>query len=268
MLFGVMLVGSFGCASAERAPCPAQAWAGDCVLRSVTKVEERELPVPYVIYEGVYAPQRNSQYPQFTPADVRVRMGALAKHGLALSDYYKANPVVHCHAAPVAGSCVPQDAVADLKEFDPAQANASSAPRTTGCAAIDASSEQDRLARSGASSSQIPERFQFTADSAALAPEANESAKAVAQRLLDNPSIECVGVVGQISQGESASLAEGRARAIKQLLVSLGVDSKRLTTIAVNSNVYGQGAKTPEADPNNRRVSLSVLLETALKPQP
>jgi outer membrane protein OmpA-like peptidoglycan-associated protein len=265
MLLGLSLLSiATGCASAERAPCPAEAWAGDCVLRSVNKVEEREMPVPYVVYEAVYAPQPNPRYPQFMPADVRVRMGALAKYELALTDHFKAESVVQCRAAAMPGSCVPGDAVAEVKQFDAASAttNAAAAPRTTGCAAIDAASEQDRLSRAGSASTKIPERFQFAAESAALAPEASTSASAVAKLMRDNPSLECVGVVGQISQGESSSLAENRARAVKQLLVSLGVESSRLTTIAINSNVYGQGAKAPDADPNLRRVSLSVLLET------
>lgn len=256
---------SFACASAERPPCPAVAWEGECLLRSVTKVEEREMPVPYVVYEAVYAPQHNATYPQFTPADVRVRMGALGRKEQALKDSLNAQATVQCHAAPVPGSCIPQDVMADVKPFDAEAAETNAAPQTTGCAAIDAASEQDRLSRSANSATKISERFAFAADSSALSPESTATATTVAKRLLEDPSIECLGVVGQISQGEAASLAENRARAVKQLLVSLGVEGKRLTTIAVNSNVYGAGAKTPEVDPNLRRVSLSVLLETAVK---
>lgn len=226
------------------------------------------MPVPYLVYEAVYAPQHNASYPQFTPADVRVRVGALAKKEQALVDTMKAQSSVSCHAAPVPGSCIPGDVIADVKPFDAETAESNSAPQTTGCAAIDASSEQDRLSRTTASTTQIAERFTFAADSASLSPEATATANAVAKRLLSDAHIECLGVIGQISQGEPASLAENRARAVKQLLISLGVEGKRLTTIAVNSNVYGAGAKTPEVDPNLRRVSLSVLLETAVKAEP
>jgi outer membrane protein OmpA-like peptidoglycan-associated protein len=258
------------CASAERAPCPALAWEGECVLQGVTKVQERELPVPYVTYEAVYAPQRNDRYPQLTPGEARVRMGALAKYEGALNAHFKSEPVVKCHSASMPDACLPRDPVVDVKPFDAERAASASdaAPLTVGCAAIDASSEQDRLSRSSAGGTQIGARFQFGADSAALASDAKETANAVAKRLAETPTIECVGVVGQISSGESIALAEARARAVKDLLVSLGVDSKRLTTIALNANVYGQGAKAAPVDPTLRRVSLSVLLETALKPSP
>jgi outer membrane protein OmpA-like peptidoglycan-associated protein len=85
----------------------------------------------------------------------------------------------------------------------------------------------------------------------------------VAKRLAADPSVECVGLVGQITNGEPPALAEQRARAVRGLLVSLGVDKSRLTTIAVTESVYGAAAKPQAAEANNRRVSLSVLLKTA-----
>ena len=224
--------------------------------------------MPYVVYEAIYAPEHNAKYPQFTPADVRMRFGSPAKNEYALVDHLKAQAVVTCHAAAISGSCLPQDVVADVVAFDPERSTPAEAPRTMGCAAIDASSEQDRLAKSRSSASAVTERFAFAENSAALAPEATTDASAVAKRLLEDPSIECLGLVGQTSPGESASLAEGRARAVKQLLISLGVDSKRLLTIAATASVYGPNAdrKTPDAD--SRRVSLSILLKTESQATP
>jgi outer membrane protein OmpA-like peptidoglycan-associated protein len=69
-------------------------------------------------------------------------------------------------------------------------------------------------------------------------------------------------VVGQTSPGEAISLAEARARAVKQLLVSLGVDGKRLLTIAANASLYGPNSKSSVPDAEIRRVTLSVLLKT------
>ncbi len=84
-----------------------------------------------------------------------------------------------------------------------------------------------------------------------------------------DPSLECLGVVGQTGPGEPISLAEARARAVKQLLISLGVDSRRLLTIAANSSVYGTSSNpAPAVDPESRRVSLRVLLQTSGKPAP
>jgi hypothetical protein len=48
--------------------------------------------------------------------------------------------------------------------------------------------------------------------------------------------------------------------------VSMGVDRGRLLTIAVTANVFGPGTKPQDAEPNDRRVSLSVLLKTAPAP--
>ena len=136
------------------------------------------------------------------------------------------------------------------------------APRVSGCAAIDAASEQDRLAKR-AEVEVISERFAFAEGSSALSPDATKAANAVAERMASEPSLECLGVVGQISPGESPSLAEARARAVKQLLIALGVEAKRLQTIAATANVFGPGAKAQAEEPESRRVSLSVLLKTA-----
>jgi outer membrane protein OmpA-like peptidoglycan-associated protein len=105
----------------------------------------------------------------------------------------------------------------------------------------------------------------FAVGSSALSPDATSTANAVAKRMASEPSLECLGVVGQISPGESPSLAEARARAVKQLLISLGVEAKRLQTIAATASVFGPGSKAQAEEPDSRRVSLSVLLKTAEK---
>ena len=258
------------CAGGESAQkqCPSDAWVGKCELRDVRKVEERELPMPYVVYEATYHAQKSAEYPRFTPADVRMRFGAPAKYEFALLDHLKPQALVTCHAASIPGSCQPQEAVADVTPFDPEHLPEATAPRVTGCSAIDSASEQERLAKSRIEAGVVSERFDFAADSSALAPEASDVARTVAKRLADETGIECLGLLGQTSPGESASLAEARARAVKQLLISLGVDGKRLLTIAATAKVYGPSSerKTPDAD--SRRVSLSILLKTESKPSP
>jgi outer membrane protein OmpA-like peptidoglycan-associated protein len=231
-----------------------------CVLSGLTKVEEREMPMPWVVYEGVYTPQNNAQYPQFAPAEVRLRFGAPAGSEQALKTQLSAQAAVPCHAPMMQGSCMPGKVVADVVPFDPDRAATAAPTHVTGCAAIEAASEQDRLNQSYEPSAAIPERFVFDEGSSTPGPGAKDIASAVAKRLTADQSLECVGVVGQISSGESTALAEGRARAIKALLESFGVDRGRLMTIAVTAKVFGPSSNPQPPDPSNRRVSLKVLL--------
>ena len=261
LVSALALNASVGCAatSSSRQPCPSDTWSGMCVLSGLTKVEEREMPVPWVVYEGVYTPQNNAQYPQFAPPEVRLRFGAPAGSEQALKTQLSAQAAVPCHAPMTAGVCIPGAVVADVAPFDPNR-TASSPTHVTGCAAIEAASEQDRLNQSYEPSNAIPERFVFDEGSSTPGPAANDTASAVAKRLTADQSLECIGVVGQISSGESAALAESRAHAIKALLESLGVDKGRLMTIAVTARVFGPSSNPQPPDPSNRRVSLKVLL--------
>jgi outer membrane protein OmpA-like peptidoglycan-associated protein len=260
-----------GCAGSARKPCPSQAWEGKCKLHAVTKVEEREMPMPYVTYEAIYVPQPNPEYPQFTPSELHLSFGTPAVHEFALVDHLKQQQEVACHAPVAAESCLPGQVTADVVPFDAEHAPPAAAPSIVGCAAIDSASEQDRLARTRTQGSKIDEHFTFGEASAALSPDAANSARDVAKRMAEDPSLECVGVVGQTAPGEPLALAEARARAVKQLLISLGVDSRRLLTIAANANISGAAAKAqpqPPIDPEARRVSLRVLLETSVKSAP
>jgi len=227
------------------------------------------MPMPYVVYEAIYTPQTNAEYPQFTPSDVRVRFGAPALHEFALLAHVKRQEQVACRAPIAQSSCLPEQVTADVLPFDVEKAPAADAPSIVGCAAIDAASEQDRLARTRTEGSPIAERFTFGEGSAALSPDATNTARDVAQRLSADPSLECLGLVGQTTPGEPLSLAEARARAVKQLLISLGVDSRRLLTIAAHASVAASGQKSqPAIDPESRRVSLRVLLQTTAKSTP
>lgn len=258
---------SSSCASSPHKPCPSEAWAGTCKLQAVTKVEEREMPMPYVVYEAIYAPQRNPEYPQFTPNDVVMRFGTPAVHEYALVNHLKQQQEVACRSPAAPVNCLPETATADVVPFDVEHAPAAAPPSIVGCAAIDAASEQDRIARTRTESSPLQEHFTFGAGSAAISPDAANSARDVAKRMADDPGLECLGLVGQTTPGEPLSLAEARARAVKQLLVSLGVDSRRLLTIAANASVASTGAR-PAIDPESRRVSLRVMLQTSTKSEP
>jgi len=262
-------VASSGCASQAHKSCPSEAWVGQCKLRDVSKVEEREMPMPYVVYEAIYAPQANAEYPQFTPNEVRLRFGARAVHESSLVDHLKQQSLVACHAPVAPVTCLPGEVTASVVPFDAEHAPEPKGPNITGCAAIDAASEQDRLARTRVEGSTVDERFTFGEGSAALSPDATNTARDVAKRMADTPGLECLGLVGQTAPGEPLSLADARARAVKQLLVSLGVDSRRLLTIAANASVVSPGAKAqPTVDPESRRVSLRVMLQTDAQSTP
>ena len=237
-----------------------------CVLSGLTKVEEREMPMPWVVYEGVYTPQNNGRFPSVAPAEIRMRFGAPAAQELALKTQLNAQAAVPCHAPMTPGSCVPGAVVADVQPFDPMRATA--APHVAGCAAIDATSEQDRLNQSYTPSAGIPEHFQFSEGSATPDASASTTVNAIAKRIMEDPTLECVAVVGQISSGEPVALAESRARAIKTLLESAGVDKSRLMTIAVTARLYGPASNPLPANAADRRVSLKVLLGSGATPAP
>jgi outer membrane protein OmpA-like peptidoglycan-associated protein len=221
------------------------------------------------VYEAIYSPQPNAKYPQFTPADLRLRFGTPAIHEFALVDHLKPQQLVACRAAAAPETCLPQELTADVLPFDAEKAAPTAGASIVGCAAIDSTGEQDRLARTRSEGSTIEERFSFGEGSASISPEATESARDVAKRMADEPSLECLGLVGQTAPGEPISLAEARARAVKQLLISLGVDSRRLLTIAANASMRGPStATTSDVARESRRVSLRVLLQTSDKPRP
>ena len=227
------------------------------------------MPMPYVVYEATYAPQPNREYPQFTPADVHLRFGTPAVNEFALVDHLRPQKLVACRAAAAPVTCLPEEVKAEVLPFDPEHAAAPAVSSLVGCAAIDAPSEQDRLARTRSESGVISERFTFGEGSAALSPDASYTARDVAKRMAKDADLECLGLVGQTTPGEPIALADARARAVKQLLISFGVDSRRLQTIAANASVSGAGSKTqPAIDPESRRVSLRVLLQTSAKPTP
>lgn len=245
--------------------CAPEQWSGQCALVNLAKVEDRELPVPHVVYEGLYRPVRNASAPAYAPPDVTKRFWVPSQYELDLRDHLEGNKLVAC-GLPVApaGSCAEERLVVNVPEFDVARAALKQRePQVVGCARIEAASEQDRLALGQRAKHKIPETMMFEADSAALSSEAKANVAAVAERLKATPSIECIGVVGQATTGEPMTLAAERARNVRDLLISLGVAKDRILTTIATTNVFGAGAKPAEPDPTQRKVGLSVLLEQA-----
>jgi outer membrane protein OmpA-like peptidoglycan-associated protein len=257
------------CAGGQAArKCPPEAWQGECQLASITKVEDKEFPIPHVVMEAVYRPVPNASYPSFTPGALAQRTLVKSEFELPLYDYLEAHPRVACSAqAPPNGACVAPQVAISLAPFDPeAAARASAAPPVTGCAQIESSSAQDQVRQGQQAFTLVGQRITFAQSSAELPPDADALAGQVAKLLGEKPSIECLGVVGQIAQGESPALAEQRAKAVRDLLGAHGVSLTRLLTIGATAKVFGVGARPGEADPADRRVSFSVLLERAPTP--
>ncbi len=256
------------CAKSQTAgQCAPERWEGECQLISVTKVEDKEFPIPHVVMEAVYQPVANSAHPSFTPGALAERTMAKSQYELALYDYLEAHPRVACSARAPAGACVaPQLSIA-LAPFDAEKAERASAlPPATGCAQIEATSSQDAVRATQQASTVVPERIAFAEHSAELPPDADTLTGQVAKLLQDKAGIECLGVVGQIASGESPALAEQRAKAVRDLLAAHGVPLSRLLTIGATAKVFGSGSRPAEPDPNDRRVSFSVLLERTSPP--
>lgn len=268
LAFGAGLL--VGCAQGQSGNrCAAEVWEGECQLASVNKVEDGEFPTPHVVLEATYRPIQNANYPTYTPGALSERSWAKAQHELALYDYLESHPRVACRLEPPAsGACVSGKVALALSPFDPeAAAKNNPAPPITGCAQIEATSTQDKLQGGQKTSTFVTQRLAFAENSAELPPDADALTGEVAKLLQQKPGIECLGIVGQIASGETPALAEQRAKAVRDLLGAHGVQLSRLLTIGATAKVFGNGSRPAEADPNDRRVSFSVLLERAPSPQ-
>jgi len=257
--------------SANQRSCAPEQWQGSCQLTAVTKVQEKEFPVPHVVLEAVYTPQKNPQYPSFTPPETREYFKVLSNQEPAVRDHVQRHGVVQCHLKPPPpGECMPGTVALAMPAFD-AMADTSqtdTTPKPSGCAQIESQATQDQMSKLGSATTQIPEEIQFERGSAEAPSNASELANQLAQRIRSNPKLECLAVVGQVAPGESPGLADQRARLIKNLLLENGVDPARLVIITATVPVFGSGSGPPPDDPEKRRVRLRVLLESgAAKPQ-
>ena len=271
IVLGAVLIGACGPSASERS-CGAEQWAGTCQLTAINKVQEKEFPVPHVIMEAVYTPQRNAQYPSFTPPEAREHFKVLANQEQAVREHVQRQATVQCQLKPPPpGQCMPGTMHLAFQPFDAmAQGSvADTGPKAAGCAQIESQAAQDRMqSQVGSAATSIPEEFQFARGSAEPPADAAQLANQLAQRIRSNAKLECVAVVGQVAPGETQGLADQRARAIKNLLLENGVDPARLMIITTTVPVFGSGAAPPPDDPEKRRVRLRVLLESAAAPAP
>src|SRR6478735_759732 len=109
ILLGLGLLLPGACASQQSGATPCKGWSGTCRLKSVSKVAERESPVPYVVYEGLYEPVNG-------PGDVvvaRANLDARAIYESALQQHFQANAEVPCEQS-VDAECFPGATVAHV----------------------------------------------------------------------------------------------------------------------------------------------------------
>jgi outer membrane protein OmpA-like peptidoglycan-associated protein len=192
---------------------------------------------------------------------VRLEVKSLSKHELSLQQHMESYRQIACQQT-IKEGCSYNPVVANLPEFDPAAYAAAAPEGPQGCAKIEAQAIDGGPKIGDKTSETLPERFFFArsvseADGTMLA-----TALSVAQRLGADPSIECVGVVGQSAAGESPGLGELRAQTVKRLLVQQGVPTYRMMTISASTPLYGAGSEQQPAKPEDQRVSITVILRT------
>ena len=216
--------------------------------------------MPHVVMEGLYEPQQNPQSPNFTPPAVRQEFKIMASQAAELQAWLEKNPRVPCHmAAPPPGTCDPGQMRVDVPAF--VATGETPANQVHGCAQIESQATQDKLQALSKNAAAMPEIFGFGENSSDPTSEAQQTAQSIAARLKQNPGIECIAIVGQISPGEQPALANARAATVRRLLEAGGVESSRMITITVTEQVYGTGTAAPPPDPTKRRATLRVLLQ-------
>jgi outer membrane protein OmpA-like peptidoglycan-associated protein len=220
------------------------------------------------VLEGVYRPEPDAAGTTLVPPDARREFGALTKFDQALRAHLDAHPRVRCYVNPPSpGQCQPGPMVVEVPEFDAAHAQASSedvGPK--GCAQIESSASQDRITQNSGPTSVITQRFEFTENSAELSASASAELDALAARIKQASSMQCVGVVGAWVRGETVAVAFARARAVREQLIQRGIEPERMVALTVDPAMVGASGVPEPVNAKDRRVTLSVLLELAPRP--
>ncbi|MGC4090907.1 MAG: cytochrome P450 [Polyangiaceae bacterium] len=255
--------GSVSCASGQSG-CHGEKWSGSCQLIQVTKVRQSEFPLPSVTLEAIYRPQPGAEGPTLVPADQRQEFATLSRYEDALRAHLESNKTVRCYInPPPPGQCQPGPLNVEVPAFDAEHATATPGPAgPKGCAQIDATGSQDRVRQAKTSQAQISERFEFADQASELAAADAAALDAIAARLKQAPNLQCVGVVGAWIRGESVAIAFARARAVRDQLVARGIEAERLLALTVDPPVQNAGSGAEPPNPKDRRVTLSVLLES------
>jgi hypothetical protein len=251
------------CGGPSNTQCEHRAWSGQCRLVRVQTLREAEFPEPHVVLQGIYSPITNASSPYVTPPDVGVEFTARSRFAGDLQAHLERYRTVDCtERPPPPGTCVAGDLVVDVPKFVPPKDAYGFGERTSeGCAQLEDVGASGQLPEIGRDSAAVfPQDLKFSPGSASPTSESIAFIEQAAQRLLEDPTLECVALVGQVAPNEPLTLAAERARAIRQSMVDRGVDPRRLMAITATVNVYSS-ARDPVLDPEDlRRVMLRVVL--------
>jgi len=121
--------------------------------------------------------------------------------------------------------------------------------------------KQDRI--------EIKEKIQFAFDKAEILPVSDGLLGEVAGAIKSHPEIKKIGIHGHTDgEGETAynqSLSERRAGAVKQWLVSHGVEAARLESKGFGESKAIADNATPEGREQNRRVEFLIIEQEGVK---
>ena len=261
--WAVLAAAFASCGGPSSNQCGAEAWSGRCRLQQVATVRQVEFPVPRVVVQGLYSPVPDPARPAELPPDVTKEFATRARFEADLHAHLQRYPEVDCMMRPPPdGTCVPGEMVVTVPEFQPPPVTDDAAPqRGTGCQQLEDASAKDQLPEIGRDASSVfPKPFQFAPNSATLSAEGRALATRIAARLAEDPSLECVAIVGQVAPGEPLPLAAERARAVEQAIVQHGTDRRRLMAITATESVYGEGTERLMDAAELRRVILRSVL--------
>jgi outer membrane protein OmpA-like peptidoglycan-associated protein len=250
---GFLLAG--GCASQHSSTQPCKTpWTGTCRLKSVNKIAERESPVPYVVYEGLYEPVNG-------PGDVmvaHVNVEGRAMYENAIAQHLQKSPEVPCEQT-VDAECFPGNTVAHVPQFVPPAEEVATGP--VGCKALEEQNINASPQANQKGAESLPEQLDFEPGTTEIAPASRAALEGVAARLMGDASLQCVAIVSQSAPGEAAGLAEQRTWAIRRLLVERGVPGERLQTYALQPAFSGPGAEPMTGMTVERKVRFKVLIK-------
>jgi outer membrane protein OmpA-like peptidoglycan-associated protein len=267
LIFGALVLApAAGCSrSGPGAECSYRTWQGMCQLKSVSRVRLVESMPAISIMEGLYEAQDTQVGQTLLPPNSRQEFSVRAEQEFELRGHLEKHGMVPCrYQEKAGGSCADGRLVVEVPAFVPSAAPDVRAdagpPESGGCAELD----QGQPAAQGAAAelpAGAPVEIFFQADSSESTPEIEKEAAKVAEALQAHPDIQCLAVVGHVTSGERVILGDERAALVKNLLVSRGVPSHRLQTIAAVVPMAGGAPRAViEAD---RKVRLRVLKRAA-----
>lgn len=250
---GAGVPGCGGPGSAGAGGCHYEAWQGRCRLVGVRTARMIDrFPKAFVVVEATYEPVTAGGV--FAPPSFRTETFAPAESEMDLKGHLQASAEVDCSVqSPVGDPCAPK-MQASVPEFVPQATQAATGP--VGCGKIEHSAGTVPVP----SNVSLPGPFQFDDGSSGTTPDVLRVADEAARIILQNPRIECVAIKGQSAPGESFSLANDRAQAVRHLLESRGIEHTRVTVFESSAPSYTASPDDQPVPAEHRRVHLAVVV--------